>query len=124
MLAGAKLLAAIEARLRLRDREGALRILNEMASGGLTQYTVALQGGVSQPVLCTYLGGRANGRAHGKNSKLAVRQKLIAWLGKRGVAIAATIRRLSLHLSLHLSLVILDVPFKVVLPPRSHHGAH
>ena len=57
-----------------------------MGTGGLTQYSVAVSAGVSQPVLCTYLGGKAS-KANGKNSKVAVRAKLLAWLGKRGVSV-------------------------------------
>ena len=66
-------------------------IRSEMAAAGMTQHIVALQAGVSQPVLCTYLGGKANGRSHGKNSPIAVRAKLLAWLSNRGAVMVPSV---------------------------------
>ena len=51
-------------------------VRSEMAAAALTQCSVAMQASVSQPVLCTYLGGKAS-KCHGKNSIEAVRSKLL-----------------------------------------------
>ena len=59
----------------------------EMASSTLTQHSVAQLVGVSQPVLCTWLGGRQV-KAKGKNSHNAVKAKLLNWLSKRGIILS------------------------------------
>lgn len=66
------------------DEELRAAVKTETANTGLTQHTVAVQAGISQPVLCTYLGGKSNGRPGAKNPRVAVRTKLLAWLGSRG----------------------------------------
>ena len=71
------------------DDEVRTMVRNEMSSASMTQHTVALQAGVSQPVLCTYLGGKSNVKSSGKNSRDAVRTKMIAWLGQRGRGLSA-----------------------------------
>jgi len=63
-------------------------VKSEMLSSGLTQYVVAQQAGVSQPVLCTYLSGKHH-KHSGKNARHLVKGKLIVWLSGRSVELAS-----------------------------------
>mmetsp|Transcript_10713 Transcript_10713/g.24863 ORF Transcript_10713/g.24863 Transcript_10713/m.24863 type:complete len:743 (-) Transcript_10713:102-2330(-) len=62
-------------------------VVAEMASSALSQHTVALQAGISQPVLCTWLVGRGH-KACGKHARHVIKAKLISWLSSRSVELA------------------------------------
>ena len=79
--------------LALRDiRDDAVRyaVKSEMASGSVTQHLISQQIAVSQPLLCTWLGGKAKGSS-GKASRNSVKHKLLGWLTKRGVPLSAAL---------------------------------
>ena len=61
------------------DEAVRLAVRKQMASAHLTQYTVAQQAGVSQPVLCTWLGGKLT-KPSGKNAEGVVQFRHVVGL--------------------------------------------
>lgn len=68
-------------------------VRQELGNGSLTQNMVAQQAGVSQPMLCAWLGGKQKGS--GSAGKLVVRSKLVTWLRRRGVFLTQSTTPLS-----------------------------
>uniref|UniRef100_A0A6U7N3G5 Zinc finger PHD-type domain-containing protein n=1 Tax=Haptolina brevifila TaxID=156173 RepID=A0A6U7N3G5_9EUKA len=73
----------------LRDEAVRNAIRIEMGVSTLTQHMVSQLVGVSQPVLCSWLGGKTS-KVKGKNSHNAVKAKLLNWLSSRGVVLSPT----------------------------------